>query len=420
MEGIDKKKLLMVGFFVNVFEWYDFSVFAFLASAIGVIFFNETNPHIYLIKAFMVFLISYLARPFGSIFFGYLADHYGRALALKSSLLLMAIPTFLIGLLPTYHVAGNLALTLLILLRLLQGFAAGGELPGSTCYMYEASPDEEKNFYCSLVAASSMLGVFMGSFTVTLLYTVFSKENMLSWGWRIPFLFGFIIAIFIFYVRNMIAETDTFQKIKSLRLNRNYFKNLLQYKRQISQVFLLNSFISVSFYTLFVWMPSYLTVYLNIKESMAHLTNTISLFALIIFTLLIGYVSRTRDRKKWILCGVITMLIFSYPLFIFLQLKKIAILIAVQIVFALFLSFIDGVINATMGSLFHPQIRAMGIGIGFTFSTAIFGGLSPMLSSWLASYEARVEYPVILIIITAIVALPAVRWLYKDQENFSA
>ncbi len=420
MEKLNKKKLLLVGFVANVFEWYDFAVYAYLASIIGIVFFNENNPQVALIKSFMVFSISYLIRPLGSLVFGYFSDHYGRSKALKVSLFLMAVPTSLIGLLPTYQTAGFLSVVLLISLRLLQGFAAGGELPGSTCYMFEASPVDKKNFYCSLVAASSMLGVFFGSLVVTLSYLLLSKETMIAWGWRIPFLIGFIIAFFVFKMRKSITETETFQLIKSSSKSTNYIKDLLRYKFQIGQVFLLNAFISVAFYTLFVWMPSYLNVYLNIRPSVAHLTNSVALLALIIFTLVVGYISRNSDRKKWIGYSVFTMAILSYPLFVLLKMKSLVILLIVQVAFALLLSFIDGVINATMGSLFQPRIRGSGVSIGFTFSTAIFGGLAPTVSSWLVYRSGNTDSPVFLVILMAIIAIPAVTSLYKYQESFSA
>ncbi len=419
MAAFNERRLLLVGFVANVFEWYDFAVYAYIASIIGVLFFNEHNPQLVLIKSFMVFSVSYLIRPFGSVVFGYISDHYGRSVALKMSLSLMAIPTFLIGLLPTFHTAGFLSVALLMILRLVQGFAAGGELPGSTCYMFEVSPLGKKNFYCSLVAASSMLGVFLGSLTVAVLYIFLSKEFMLVWGWRVPFLIGSIIAFFIYRMRRGITETEIFQITQSTDTPNTHVGNLLQYKYQITQVFLLNAFISVSFYMLFVWMPSYLSVYLNIKPSIAHLTNSISLLALIFFTLGIGYVSRDNNRKKWIASSIFMMMMLSYPLFVLLKIKSIAILLIVQITFAFLLSFIDGVINATMGSLFQPQVRGSGVSIGFTFSTAIFGGLAPTLSSWLAYRTGYVESPVLLIITMAIIAVPAVISLYKYQESFS-
>lgn len=417
---MDRKRLILVGFFTNVFEWYDFSIYAYLASIIGIVFFNENDPQLALLKSFVLFSISFFIRPLGSLFFGYISDHYGRSITLKISLLLMAIPTFLIGLLPSYHTAGFISVVSLVILRLLQGFATGGELPASTCYMYESSPSDRKNFYCSLVAASSTAGVFLASIVVTLLYFILSQEALISWGWRIPFLLGFCVAFFIFKIRNMICETEVFKSnLRSPNVSGSYIANLIEHKYQILKIFLLNAFISAVFYMQFVWMPFYLTVYLKVESTIAHLTTSISLLFLIMFTLLVGYISSNHNRQKWINLTILSYIIFAYPLFLLLQTNSLAILLMIQITFALLLSFMDGVIGATMGSMFETKIRGSGLSIGFTFATAIFGGLTPTLSNWLINQTGYVEAPVYLIIGIAIFSLPAIKG-YKYQEAFAA
>ncbi len=416
MKPFSKKKLLLTSLVANVFEWYDFSIYAYVAGVLGTLFFDENNPKLALIKSFALFSISYLIRPLGSFVFGYLADHYGRRMVLKTSFFLMAVPTFMIGLLPTFQSIGWLSIMLLFALRLVQSFATGGELPVVTCYVFEMAPLEKKNFYCSLVAASAILGVFLGSLVVTLLYLFLSQEAILAWGWRIPFLIGFIIAGFIFVIRKEIPETDVFQAAQEPG---SYLDRLSQHKYPILQVFLLISFMSVSFYTLFVWMPSYLSVYLNIKPSMAHLTSSIALLSLVFFILVVGHVSHSDNRKKWITCSIFMMIVLSYPLFGLLRIKYIAILFIVQVIFALLLSFIQGVVYATIGSLFHPQIRSSGIGIGYTLAQAIFGGLTPTLSSWLIYRTGYVESPIFLVITMGLIAVPAVASLYRHPEIFS-
>ena len=368
----------------------------------------------------MVFSLGHLIRPFGSLVFGYVADHYGRSISLKLSLFLMALPTCLIGLLPTGLATKTLPIILLLTLRTLQGFAAGGELPGSTCYIFESSPTHKKNFYCSLVASSSLCGVFSGSLVTSGLYSLLSESEIDAWAWRLPFLFGFIIALFIFILRRSITETKIFSTLKVKKSISNYVNQLYRCRHQVKHIFLLNVFISTAFYLLFVWMPSYLYIFLDVPQSIAHLTTSIGLFFLIIFTLFIGYISNEHQRKQWIKRSIFLMGILACPLFALLQTKLIIIFITVQIIFALILSFINGVINATMGSLLQPEIRASGIGIGFTFSTAIFGGLAPTLSSWLVYRFDILILPAVLIIFASIFAIPSALNLYNDQECFSA
>lgn len=203
---MDIKKIITIGFFANIAEWYDFSVYAFLAATIGTLFFNSKHPKVALINAFFWFTISYIARPIGSVFWGYFGDKFGRKKALRWCLFFMAIPTILIGVLPTYDQIGVITTIFLVIFRIIQGFAAGGELPISACYVYELAPIKKKNFLCSVVAASPMIGVLFGSVVAYLLSIMFTENEMLLYAWRIPFLLGFFVLIFILYARKALKK----------------------------------------------------------------------------------------------------------------------------------------------------------------------------------------------------------------------
>lgn len=410
-------RIVRVGFLANVFEWYDFAVYAFLASVIGRLFFAEDDPQLALIKSFAVFFISYLARPLGSLVLGYLADRFGRAPMLRVSLLMMAIPTLLIGLLPTYHNIGFGAISLLVLFRLIQGFAAGGELPMSNAYIYEVAPEERRNFFGSFVAASSMLGVFAGSMVVTLMHLVFTPALIEAWAWRLPFLLSAPIALYIWQLRRQIDETPSFIAITETKTLIGYWRGLFSAKRQIVTVFLLNAFISVSFYLLFVWMPSYLQVFLHVAPKVAHVSNSVSLFVLILMTLVVGHLAKFEKRVRWILLSIVLMAICVYPLFLLLNAHAIAMLFVIQISFALMLSCIDGVIMATTSNLFSTDVRCGGVSIGFTFSTAIFGGLAPVLVSWLIWKTGSPVMPVLLVVVVSVLGLIAVMNLRRLIEK---
>jgi MHS family proline/betaine transporter-like MFS transporter len=402
------RKLIAIGVVANVLEWYDFSVYAFLAVIIGQLFFDVNDRQVALIKAFFVFSISYLIRPLGSIVFGYMGDTIGRRFAMRLSLIMMAIPTGIIGILPTYKDIGIAAVGLLVSLRLIQGFAAGGELPGSACYLYEASPQKHKNFFCSFVAFSSMSGVLMGSFIVWMLYAIFSTEAIYAWAWRLPFLLGFIVALIVFYIRNSVIET----KVPSDNVNRiNLLKQLNANRVSLFRVAMLNIFISISFYTFFVWMPSYLSVFLQISDSQAHFCGTFGLFSLIIMTMVAGYYADYIGQRKLILVSVFGVMVLSYPLFLLLETRSLSLILLVQVVMAITFGGIQGVIMAITGSLFDASVRFMGISLSFTIPTAIFGGLSPILASYLIYTTGNNLAPVILPIVASILVLPIVLYL---------
>lgn len=402
---LKKQHLISIGFLGNVFEWYDFSVYAYLAVIIGQLFFDANNPKIALVKAFFLFSVSYLIRPIGSFFFGYLADRYSRSLVMKVSLVVMAIPTAIIAILPTYTGVGVLATALLIFLRLIQGFAAGGELPGSACYIYESATDRKKMFYCSFVASSSMLGVLLGSIMVSILYWLFSQHDILSWAWRIPFVIGFFITLFILYIRKNIVEPKSESDEK---LHYEKTKTAIQHNKwPLIQVILLNAFISIAFYLLFVWMPSYLHVFLHVSAKQAFLSSTIGLFSLIMFTLFFGYFAMKIGRRTLALCSVISIMLLSYPLFVLLKGGSFGLIIIAQLVFALCLSCIDGINMEMMASRFGRAFRGRGVSIGFTLSTAIFGGTAPTICSYLINKTGSDSSPIIFLILACLVALPA-------------
>lgn len=401
------KKAFAVGFLGNVFEWYDFSVFAYLAVALGKVFFPSSTMEMVVLKSFAVFSISYLIRPLGSVAFGMLGDKKGRAYALKLSMLLMAAPAFFIGLLPGFSTGGIFSIVALIALRLLQGFAAGGELPGSACYLYEAS-DKYRALFCSFISASSMFGVLCGSLATTLLYFFFQEEEIVAWAWRIPFLSSALVVAFLCYIRKDIKDSRSRTcEQKPLRfLARNQ-------RKALGIVIAFSIFTSVSFYLLFVWMPSYLRIYLDFSSTDSLLLSTVGLTLLIFFTIALSLVAKKIGEKNLIIFSILSIMLIAYPAFVLLGYKSLTITYCILIVFAFCLGSIDSVIMKITGDLFLEQVRCSGISIGFTIPTAIFGGLAPSLCGYLIYKTGWTLSPVMFLIFAAIAGLVAACFLYR-------
>jgi MFS transporter, MHS family, proline/betaine transporter len=402
------RRIAAIGLLANIFEWYDFSIYAFLAGIIAHLFFASQNIHIALIKTFFIFSASYFVRPIGSLFFGYMADTYGVKKSLRTSLLMMSVPTVLLGVLPTYESVGYMATALLIVLRLFQGFAAGGELPCSAVYVYEASPAKFRGLFSSFVASSSMLGVLLGSLTVGGLYWIFPEKILLAWAWRIPFLIGFLLTIGILLIRRGIANTDASQDAQCKTPFLTLIKTLIKtHPLQLTQVFLLNAFISIAFYLLFVWMPVYLHMFLHVTAQKAFISNTIAMLCLIALTMVFGYYSAKIGKRPLALISIIGVFIAAYPLFLLFKTKILIVIIAVQIIFALLLSCVDGINMMLITGLFNKPVRCSGASIAFTLSTAIFGGAAPTISSYLIHRTGSMTSPVILLMAACLIALPA-------------
>lgn len=408
------RKVFAIGFFGNIFEWYDFSVFAYLATVLGKVFFVSQTPEIALLKTFTVFSISYLVRPIGSIFFGALGDRVGRVYTLKLSMMLMAAPAFFIGLLPSFKTGGFVVVVILIALRLLQGFAAGGEFPGSACYVYEASNSQNKGFFCSVVAASPMLGVLCGSLAATIVFFLFSNAEVIRWAWRLPFLFSAVIVAFLFYIRK--EMTDEGMDVKSDK-PRPLHTLIKSHYRPMLKLMMLYTFISISFYLLFVWMPSYLHVYIGFSHQSAFLLSTVGLGALILSTMFFGYVSKRIGERNLAVFSILSITIAAYPAFIILQYNSLVLAYGVLLFFALCLGCIDGVIMSIMGDLFTKEIRCSGMSISFTIPTAVLGGLSPTVCTYLIYKTGWVLSPVLFLVLAGLVGLPAAFSLKKDATS---
>ena len=413
------RQLLHIGLISNIIEWYDFSVYAYLAVIIGQLFFDAHNPKTALIKAFGVFSVSYLMRPLGSFLWGYWSDRYGRMRSLQGALVLMALPTVAMMLLPTYSSVGIVATVLLILCRLLQGFAAGGELPGAACYLYEVAPPKQRFFYGSVVASSSMLGVLLGSAVVAILHGLFNTAAIAHGAWRLPFLVGSLLTGVIFYSRQQMIESSTVSAAgRNNKKNKKSKKQdpvstdgtgpgLREHKWPLAQIMLLNAFISIAFYLLFVWMPSYLQVFLHIRASQALASSTVGLFALIVLTLILGYSAPVLGRRNLAVASVVATLLVAYPLFVLLKAGSFHTMVIVQMIFALCLSGLDAVNMEMMASRFHRACRGRGVGIGFTLSTAVLGGTAPTICSVLIRQTGNDLAPVFLLIVAGLLALPA-------------
>jgi MFS transporter, MHS family, proline/betaine transporter len=199
---------VVAGIAGNVMEWYDFSVYGYFATTIGRHFFPAQDTVSSLLAAFGVFAAGFFMRPLGSLIFGHIGDKRGRRLALTASVLLMSVPTFLIGALPTYQQIGIWASVLLVLMRLLQGLSVGGEYTTSSIFLVERSSAGNRGFLGSFVPFGACAGVLLGSAVGAAVTTILDRSSVASWGWRVPFLIGLTVGVFGLCIRRQLIEDD--------------------------------------------------------------------------------------------------------------------------------------------------------------------------------------------------------------------
>lgn len=413
--------MVRIALTANIFEWYEFSLTAFMALEIGRLFFPAAGDKTALMLSFSVFASSYLARPIGGVFFGIWGSRHGAGSALKLSMIGMAIPASLIAFLPTYPSTGYLATGLLLALKILQGFAAGGEVPMSGYYVSLNTPDKSRGLYCSLVAISGFLGMLLASFVVFVLpYCAMAASwltrerhiGYLAEPWRWPFLLCIPLSLWVFSIRSSISTTPVDTASTSHASHKRPIAPLIQ-------ALVLVAFMEMHIYTVFVWLPSYLHSYLGVASFDARLTNVIALIAFSLAMVIAGYATRWIAAPKLVLFGIGSLVISAYPLFALLQGGGFVILLSVQLAFAAMAGCLVGVIFIVLPDLFKNNWKSLGMTVSYALSTAIFGGTAPLVCAYLVQRTHLLTAPAFYIIALGLLAVPvAWRLAFKTQDNF--
>jgi MHS family proline/betaine transporter-like MFS transporter len=407
-------RTVAAGVIGNVLEWYDFGLFGFFAPVISQLFFPHEDDIASLLQTFGIFALGYFMRPVGGFIFGHIGDRIGRKKALELSVLLMALPTTCIGLLPTYHASGAYpgiglwAALLLTLIRVLQGISVGGEYIGSIAFLGEHASAARRGFLGSWTNVSAGLGMLIGSGVAALTIGVLPEGDLNSWGWRVPFLFGILVGGVGLWLRHGIEESPRFQEAQqsgdvaaspvSEALRRDF--------RGIAEVFGVSILGSVGFYMPFVWLSTWLSEINKPELDHAHAlgANTLALAFALCLTPLAGALSDRIGRRPVLLFGAIAFALFSYPLFLWLQQGTFFTALTGQLVFAVFMALMSGAAPATFVEQFPTRTRYSGIAVGYNAAQALFGGTSPAVATWLCEVTGDVRAPAIYLVGVAVVS----------------
>ncbi len=372
------KRIIVAGIVGNVLEWYDFGVYGFFATIIAVQFFPSENPAVSLIAAFGAFAAGFLMRPVGAAIFGHIGDRFGRVHALQLSVLCMAVPTCIIGLLPTYETIGISAAILMVLMRMLQGAAVGGEYTSSIVFLAEAAPPGRRAFYTCWSMFGATGGILLGSAVGALLSSSMDAQALNSWGWRLAFIMGISVSIVGYFIRRNLTEKTLIKHEKPPLIDAFKFHG-----KDIIRVIGLNVVFAVTFYLIFVYVVTWLVN--NVGESRSHALdiNTASMLLLLVLLPLFAKLSDAWGRKKTILLGVGGIAVFAYPLVKLMHHTDTQLILAGQMGFAILVACFTSSIPATMTELFPRKIRVTAVGISYNITFAILGGTSPMVAIWL-------------------------------------
>src|SRR5579885_587358 len=395
-----RRRLVVAGVIGNVLEWYDFSVYSFFAPAIGENFFPSQSKSAELIAAFGVFAAGFLMRPIGALLFGYIGDHRSRERALMLSVLAMAVPTFLIGLLPTHAQIGDLAAVLIVLLRLVQGLSVGGEYTTSVVVLIEQAPTGQRGRMGAMGVGGAFAGVMLGSAVGTLVAWHMPTAALLAWGWRIPFLLGISIGIAGYFLRRELhfADSPRREAPPLLDVVRAHWALILK----VTGFKILDA---VGFYLMFVYSTTYLEEIVGIARGKAMAINTIGMAGVLLVLPIAGRLSDRFGRTPVLLAAAAAIILFSTRLFDLLWHPVFSVPLIGQLGFALIIASYNGAAPAAAVEAFPAGVRCSGVAISHNLCMALFGGTAPMVATYLIDRTGSEMAPPIYLMVAAVVSI---------------
>lgn len=408
-----QKHLLFLSGLGGLLEFYDFIIYALLASYIAHDFFPTGNYITSLLATFATFSVGYLIRPIGGFVFGHYGDKIGRKISFTLTIFLMAISTFAIGLVPTYQSIGITAPIILLILRLLQGFSIGGEIPGAITYISESVP-ERHGLGCSLIFFSLVNGIVLGSIIHVILNMVFTQAQITNWAWRLPFFLGGILGGISYILRRQFYESPLFNAVKNNIVKYPLLEALKTNFRSFICGMLLVALGASMIVLLFLFTPAYLTKILTYSPETFAWINTISLFISTILIVAIGFISDFISKKTWLLIISILSLIVAYPIFNIFVKHNFSLWIPMLISTLIFGS-IWGLIPPVLAEIFPTNMRYSGVAFAYNLGFAVFGGLTPLIAMALIHYTKILQSPSYYLIATSIAGIICILTLPKRK-----
>ena len=399
----------------NALEFYDLAVYGFFTSVISKNFFPQQDKLAGIASTFGIFLIGYLARPLGALFFGRVGDTLGRKSALIMSMWLMAFGSFSIGLLPNYYAIGVWAPILLVVLRMLQGFSFGGEYCGSIIFVLEHAPRTRRGFYGSITDAGQNLGYLLSALIIWLLNIGLSNEALVKWGWRLPFLLGSVLGIVGWFIRRNIGEAQLFRE--TYRVPDTFFdfyREYIKHMRHTLLIVVMSLFPSVLAYLIYVFIITYMSNILDYTLQQALIINILSIIILVLSEPLMGTLSDHIGRRPVMIFGLISCVLWSWPYFWLLQQNNFTLALLAQGIMTLFAAAYFAGVVVSMVEIVPIYLRFSVVAFAYAVALSIFGGMTPLVSTLLIKGTHSYVGLVLCLLMAALISAIAV---YKLRET---
>ncbi|MCI0489647.1 MAG: MHS family MFS transporter [Blastocatellia bacterium] len=400
----------------TMIEWYDFYIFGSLAVIISVQFFPGDNPAAAFLLTLATFATGFAVRPFGAIFFGRIGDLVGRKYAFLVTLIIMGGATTAIGLLPTYTTAGIIAPLILVLLRLLQGLALGGEYGGAAVYVAEHVPDHKRGFYTSFIQITATLGLFLSLGVILGTRLFIGEDAFRAWGWRVPFLISFLLVGVSLYIRLKLKESPIFAQLKkqgktSSAPLKESFGNKRNWKIILIALFGATAGQAVVWYTGQFYALFFLQNVLTVNFVTANIIVAVALGLGMPFFVLFGALSDKIGRKRIMMAGNLIAALSYYPIYqamkAFSDPVNTVALTALVFIQVLFVTMVYGPIAAYLVEAFPARIRYTSLSLPYHIGNGLFGGFTPFIASMVVKHTGNIYaglvYPITVALITFVV-----------------
>ncbi|MCH9666391.1 MAG: MFS transporter [Actinomycetia bacterium] len=392
----------------NATEWFDYGLYAYGVTYISAAVFPGDTESATLL-ALMTFAVSFLVRPLGGFIWGPLGDRLGRRQILAITIVLMAGATFCVGLVPTYDSIGFWAPTLMVLLRMIQGFSTGGEYGGAATFMAEYAPPRRRGFLGSFLEFGTLAGFSAGALLMLSFSLVLSEDQMSTWGWRLPFLIAAPLGLVGIYLRTKLDETPVFQELEESGREEESigteFKDLLtRFWAPILKLGGLVVALNVVNYTLLSYMPTYLESAIGLSTNMSLVVPIIGMLAMMVFLPFAGRLSDRVGRKPLWWVSLVGLFVAVVPMFLLMSTGPVGAIIGFAILGLLYVPQL-ATISAMFPAMFPTQVRYAGFAIAYNVSTSIFGGTAPAVNEWLITESGNNLWPAFYMMIAVAIGM---------------
>ncbi|WP_370938562.1 MFS transporter [Amycolatopsis sp. cg13] len=387
----------------NTLEWFSLGAYTLFADVLAKQFFPATDPAVSLMLAFASVAVAYVIRPFGGMILGSYADRVGRKAALVVSIRIMAVASLLIAIMPNYATIGIAAPLGLVFANLLQGFSAGGEFGSATAYLVESNR-KRRGFMGSWGAASQGLSTLLGIVFAAVLSAVLTDQQLGSWGWRIPFAFGLLIAPIGYYLRRHVEESPAFEEEAA----EAPLREVLRSQKTRILVAMGAMAVSTAISYLIIYMPTFAIRNLGLPKSLAFTTTIVTQIVLTVLAPVAGRLSDRTGRIPLMAAACSVMLLAIFPLFLALNSQPtFAVMTAVMAAIGLVKVWYVGPLGTMMADVFPTRTRATGLSVSYNITASLFGGFTPLVVIWLIQLTGSNLAPSYYVMALAVLSLSA-------------